>query len=396
MKQWISEIRYQDRATQTFLGSPSIVRLPGGTLVASHDYFGKGSPKDYEGRETLTSIYHSYDAGLSWTCVTQLARAFWSSLFLHRGELFLLGTTGDFGHIVIRKSEDDGFTWTQALDESSGLLFRGGPGMEPPNYHCAPMPVLNAGGRLYRAFEDLDPAIRPIGFRSFVISCDADADLLKADNWTMSNKLVYDQEADPPEWGTNNKGAGWIEGNLVEGPDGQIYNMLRICSEPVTDKCAMVRVYDGGNRVEFDPAEDFVWLPGSTHKFTIRKDPETGLYWTLSNKGEDPAKHVLRETLSLFVSPDLREWRFAAALLHDDLGYPSQESKRRTGFQYVDFQFDGNDIIYIVRTAYDGANSFHDSNRIVFSRVEKFRDLAEGRLMGGSDDIRRVDRPDAN
>lgn len=376
MKQWISEVRYQDRATQTYLGSPSIVRLPDGSLVATHDYFGKGSPKDFEGRETLTSVYRSDDNGQSWACVTHITRAFWSSLFVHRGDLYLFGTTGDFGHIVIRRSGDGGCTWTNALDEESGLLFRGGPGMEPPNYHCAPVPVVQIGDRLYRAFEDLDPALRPSGFRSFVISCNADADLLKASNWTMSNKLVYDQEIDPAEWGTNNKGGvGWIEGNIVEGPDGQIYNMLRICSEPVTDNCAMVRVYDEGRRVEFDPEADFVWLPGGTHKFTIRRDAATGLYWTISNKGEDPMRHVLRETLSLFVSIDLRQWHFAATLMQDDLGYSLQESKKRTGFQYVDFQIDGDDIVYVVRTAYDGANSFHDSNRIVFSAIRQFRNL---------------------
>ena len=41
---WISELRFQDAATQTYFGSPSIVRLPDGALLASHDYFGPGCP----------------------------------------------------------------------------------------------------------------------------------------------------------------------------------------------------------------------------------------------------------------------------------------------------------------------------------------------------------------
>lgn len=49
------------------------------------------------------------------------------------------------------------------------------------------------------------------------------------------------------------------------------------------------------------------------------------------------------------------------------------ESLRDTGFQYVDWQFDGDDIIYTVRTAYDGAHSFHDANRITFGRLPGFR-----------------------
>jgi hypothetical protein len=35
-----NELRVQDPATKTYLGSPSIVRLPNGDLVGTHDYFG--------------------------------------------------------------------------------------------------------------------------------------------------------------------------------------------------------------------------------------------------------------------------------------------------------------------------------------------------------------------
>ena len=41
-----------------------------------------------------------------------------------------------------------------------------------------------------------------------------------------------------------------------------------------------------------------------------------------------------------------------------------------TGFQYVDWQFDGDDLIYVVRTAYRGARNFHDSNQIMFRRLQ--------------------------
>ena len=48
---------------------------------------------------------------------------------------------------------------------------------------------------------------------------------------------------------------------------------------------------------------------------------------------------------------------------------------RFTAFQYIDWQFDGEDIIYISRTAYDGAANFHDANRVTFHRVEGFKKL---------------------
>ena len=39
-----NELRYQDPRTRTFLGSPSLVLVPGGDMLASHDYFGPGCP----------------------------------------------------------------------------------------------------------------------------------------------------------------------------------------------------------------------------------------------------------------------------------------------------------------------------------------------------------------
>ena len=51
----------------------------------------------------------------------------------------------------------------------------------------------------------------------------------------------------------------------------------------------------------------------------------------------------------------------------------------RHGFQYVDWLFDGDDLIAVSRTAYDGslggARNFHDTNFLTFHRLTHFRDL---------------------
>jgi hypothetical protein len=53
-----------------------------------------------------------------------------------------------------------------------------------------------------------------------------------------------------------------------------------------------------------------------------------------------------------------------------------EDSIRLTGFQYTDWQFDGdNDIIFAVRSAYRGAANFHDANRIFYGTIPNFRDL---------------------
>lgn len=369
-----NEIKYQDAATKTYLGSPSIIRLDNNDLLATHDYFGKGCPKNHEGEEHLTSVYRSSDDGMTWINATHIANAFWSNLFKHNGAIYLLGTSQQYGTIVIRRSDDNGNTWTHPKDEKTGLLFRGGPFREPPNYHCAPMPILRKNGRIYRAFEDCTPCNWGTGFQSLVISADEDSELLDASSWTMSNKLPYDRNWTPKEWGTLQR-PGWLEGNVMETLNGEIWNILRFNSTPVVDKAAIVKVSDDGKNISFDPKTGFIQFPGGMTKFTLRRDPVTQLYLTLSNNNTDPNYASQRNVLSLHVSDDLIHWQHKQTLLEDDSDLSHEESIRLTGFQYVDWQFDGDDIIYIVRVAYDGAHNFHDANRITFHKLEDFRKI---------------------
>jgi hypothetical protein len=258
------------------------------------------------------------------------------------------------------------------------LLFAGGIGHNPPGYHCAPVPVLKAQGRIWRAFEDNDETQDfARGFKALVISADENANLLHASSWRMTSKLQFDQTHRPAGWGeVQGGGMGWLEGNAVEGPDGTILDVLRLNSYPVLNKGAIVKVLDEGQRMEFDPSTGFIDLPGGASKFTIRRDSKAGLYWMLSNDMEDGARPVRRNRLSLFSSPDLRSWTKRATLI-EFFGDNPQEAPKTTGFQYVDWQFDNDDIIYLVRTAFDGAHNFHDSNRITFGRIGNFRQLAK-------------------
>ena len=349
-------IDHSPASSGRYIGSPSLAVLPDGAYVASHDFFGPGTTYNQ------VRVLRSDDKGRTWQALANIDGQFWSTLFAHRGALYIMGTNGQYGYggqAVIRRSTDGGETWTIPADGRSGLLMPEG------QYHCAPVPVVIHDSRIWRAMEDRDP---PEGwgtnFRAFVMSAPEDGDLLLAENWCCTNRLRCD-----PAW----PGSAWLEGNAVVTPQGHIWNILRNHT-PRGGKAAVVQVSDDGTRATFDPATGLIDFPGGAKKFTIRPDAQSGLYWSLTNwvhpddAGGNPER--TRNTLALISSPDLLLWSVRSILLrHPD--------PVRTGFQYVDWLFEDEDIIAVFRTAYedglDGAHNCHDANYMTFHRIRGFR-----------------------
>lgn len=349
--------------SELYVGSPTLAVLTNGDYVAAHDWFG---PKSKEFELATTMVFRSADRGNTWKKVSEIQGAFWSSLFVHRGGLYLLGPNRHHGHVFIRRSIDRGDSWTAVIDSRNGLLRNDG------EYHCAPMPVLEYRGRLWRAFERRDP---PAGwganYRAGMLSIDADADLLNAENWTSSNFLPSERS-----WNGGDMG-GWLEGNAVVAPDGQVLDVLRVDTAKFPEVAALVRISPDGRTASFDAANGFVQFPGGAKKFAIRYDPQSGFYWSLASivpkQFESAAKPAgIRNTLALVRSKDLKVWDKRGILLyHPDV--------KLHGFQYVDWLFEGADLIALCRTAYDdgagGAHNNHDANFLTFHRIKNFRTL---------------------
>jgi hypothetical protein len=351
-------IAHSPASSRAYIGSPSLAVLTNGDYVASHDFFGPGSSND------RTAIFLSRDRGASWQKLAELEGQWWSTLFVHRGALYVLGTSTENGNVVIRRSSDGGASWTTPADSTTGLLRAGG------QYHCAPVPVVVHGGRLWRGFERRDP---PKGwgttFCAGMLSAPVDADLLDAANWTCSGFLPGSTN-----WLGGSFG-GWLEGNAVVTRDGKLLDILRVDTAGYPEKAALVSISADGSAASFDPQSGFINFPGGAKKFTIRYDANSDRYWSLPTVApqqlQGKAKPAsVRNTLALTCSADLTEWTVRCILLH----HPDPVAH---GFQYVDWLFDGDDLIAVCRTAYDdglgGAHNYHDANFLTFHRVANFR-----------------------
>ncbi|MES2696067.1 MAG: sialidase family protein [Verrucomicrobiota bacterium] len=365
---------------KAYIGTPGIAILPDGNYVAAHDFFGKNP--------ALTDtavIYGSRDRGATWTKLSEIRGQAWFTLFVHRGALYLHGTASRYGDLTIRRSTDGGRTWTEPRDEKSGLLIRG-------RFHGAPVPVVVHKGRIWRAIEERVNDLQwPLHFSSLVVSAPEASDLLNAASWTRTNGTVFD-----PKW-YNGRRPGWLEGNVVVSPEGGIVNILRVHTElrpedtfastggakgiPRYEVGARCEVSADGRTESFDPERGLIHFPGSQSKYTIRFDSQTKRYWALIQKITNPHEgrdwktspiHQ-RNVLMLTSSADLKTWREESIVLRWREG-EMLAGADHVAWQYLDWQFDGSDLVAVSRTSW-GGQTYHNANMMTFHRVKNFRTL---------------------
>jgi len=356
-------VAHSPAASGIYLASPGIVELPGGDLLVKCDEHGPGSTEKVSGR---TRLFRSADRGATWRPVSVVDGMYWATLFTAKGALWLLGTERQDGPIVLRRSDDEGTTWTAAKGPRSGRLF------DDARYHGAPTPALIAKERIWRGFERVGPGGWGKCFEAFLLSAPLDADWLDARHWRRTNAHGFDPALLGGRFG------GWCEGNAVEGPGGVVHDLLRVHVQDLPEHAGVLKAGDVGTTLAGPGEDSFPAFPGGCKKFTVRRHPKDGHWWTLANVADrrraDVTIERTRNVVALVRSVDFRNWETRAILLsHPDV--------HRHGMQYVDWIFSGDDMLAVARTAWDdahgGARSQHDANHITFHRVERFRTLRD-------------------
>lgn len=344
-----------------YLCSPSLVRHPEGFLLASMDLYAHAHPQN------LTLIYRSDDDGVTWHYVSELMPCFWGKLFIHKGELYMLSCSTEYGDLQIGKSVDGGKTFSAPV-----TLLRGSNGKNgDEGVHKNPQNIVLYDGRIYNTLEWGAWANKEYCHAAMVMSCDINDDLLVPENWSFSEPLKYD-----PDWkgtvdGTAN---GTIEGTLCVAPDGQLYNVMRYNIVSGTPSYGLVLAYRVNTKDPDEPLEysHAIEMPCNNSKFMIKYDTVSKRYYSVATRIDCEERKGARNLLSLLSSEDMLHWEVVCDLIDK-----RDQNKWKVGFQYCDFEIEGEDMIFLCRTAYNHANSFHDSNYITFHRISNFRNIGK-------------------
>lgn len=343
-----------------YLCSPTLTRTPSGALLAAMDLFEHGGPQN------LSLLFKSDDDGRNWKYVCDLFPAYWGALFMNRGVLYFLGTNTENGHVLIGASYDEGQSWTRPT-----LLFVGGGGRETCGYQRQPVPIIEYQGKLITSV-DYGAHTSPSHYGVGTMSVSADDDLLNPTNWMVSDLTYYDSNwPGAPTGGV----VSMHEGSVYVAADGRLVNLVRMeirGAHPAYGKACLLEL--DPNNLEAAPRFlRIIDMPtGSNSRTHVQRDDESGRYWAIGNLVTDHATPRMRNVLGLCTSEDGYDWRIAKTLLDYRHLNPSE-----VGFQYTSFIIDNQDILYLTRTAINGAHNFHDANCQTFGSVRDFRRLLE-------------------
>lgn len=325
-----------------YLCSPSLLRLPNGDLLAGMDLFGP------EKGQCLTLLFTSSDNGNNWRYVTDLYPFYWGNLFLHKGAVYALGQSQEYGDLMIIRSEDGGYTWSEPsllLYGSSVRCSAGGP-------QHTPMHITTYKGRMYASYEYGNWSIG--GHQPGVISVDENTDLMQAENWSFSETLPY-----TGQWAANSGTRGdAIEGNMVIAPNKRLYCLMRY----KVGELLKARV----NTQDPDAPLQYMGIyPAPVSNSMFRILPYKGKYLLITNRKTAESEKFtcgsFRNVLSLYVTEDLETF----TLIKDIIDFREQDPQY-FGFQYPCPILEEDGLRLSIRSAFNDANSYHNSNHMLF------------------------------
>lgn len=359
-----------------FAGTGGLLRLDNGDLLCTSDTFGVGSGNN------KTLVHKSTGNGASWEQLgSTITGLLWPTPFKVGSTLYMLGTTTDgssagVGQIVIAKSTNDGASWALTTISTGAVISNAG------MWHLSKVrATLERDGKLFFPVERGDLSSNGVVSSNgrprwvSVISFDLADDPTDPANWEWSNEIDAADYRTP--FGLSITAHEAIECQFVEGEAVYLYSRIT---------WAQI----GSGVFDFDPGTNTLAIYGPDDTadfgecaFHPVKLPEGG-YVVLGNA--DSSAGQKRHKLAMWYSPsgDPGSWVLCdtgTALPNMGVfnaGNPGAGSayNGNEGVQYPHALIDSenpDDLIFASRTAFNGAHTYHNTNRITFHRLANFR-----------------------
>ncbi|MEA2068981.1 MAG: sialidase family protein, partial [Verrucomicrobiota bacterium] len=332
-----------------FVADPEIAVLPNGDYVAAWAMSGWASTADTAG---VTTLYRSSDKGATWTSLGTQTPFLRGSLFVHDGALYFLGGNYEGGDGIIKKSLDNGSTWsTTTLTISSP---------------ATPNTPVQFNNRWWSAVSTSSH------------SASDTSDLMQAASWMQGGGY-----ASQASWPSEGEFMG--EGQIVASPEQGVVLLPKVKQHALT---AISQVDPTTGAVSIDPNHNFVDLPGGEKKFGAAYDAVSGKFYILSNpvlsadSGATPEPDMIRNTAAMLSSEDLYNWKMEKIFLYSS-------DVEREGFGYFNFDFDGTNMAVIARTAFKvpgetypkSGRGGHDTNVLTFHTIADFRNATPDQVL---------------
>ncbi len=308
-----------------------------------------------------TSVWRSTNQGASWTELASGFKINVCSLFELSGNIYLIGdNTSGSGNTRIYRSTNNGATWTTSV-------FTGSGGGDAPSH------VYVQGGLVWKAGSGAVSG----GYAGGFYSASTSADLMQESSWTLSlpsnnNDVVL----------SNGQRAGFgDENDLIKSKEGVLFTLGRDYTYRPEDGWLDGFTTKQPNlsnltQTTLDPNYAGPRLPGNGNgKCTGIYDATSGKYWALTSG-------INRGQLNLYsattASGRINDFQFVATVL-------DSESSSYEGFNYPFMQIAGNDLVYVLRTAWNtnrGRSSrWHNGNLFTFHRIKNFRTITPGNTL---------------
>ncbi|MBQ8214274.1 MAG: hypothetical protein IJZ80_09715 [Clostridia bacterium] len=383
--------------------SPSIVTF-GNKLYTSFERCILKAGKEYY-HETVIQV--SNDGGKTWSSACEpIDNLYWANLFVWNGQLYFTGVAAinQFYGTAENKPEYSQYIVDSVTQYNidAGRYICGTINLNtqqitvrnlqiPSSISAVNEALITSAGDLYMAL-DWGVMILPRGKDPLGYDPSA-ADPTKLCNWIVSDSSSnHVLSLLSREWykSVTGKTVGahlWdvMEGNPVE-INGEVYLIYRLDSSPFSGYAGVLKVtYNGSGKPTLALAESIgsvalskvglIELPTSISRFVIKYDKTTETYICIASLYLTQSVAGARNVLGILTSANLVNWTVADTLLVDREMLNAECSAYKHAFQYPDWDYDGEDIVMVVRETTGYSNTFHDGKYMTFYRIKNFRKI---------------------